>query len=147
MKVTLEMTDFIEDLLKDNNNILVAKPTSGIVFTFSNSGRGGNRNWFAMTGSQIQSCLEDILESPDEFPARYNEKTWRKLFADNLNDDVARTMAAVQTLPLFEILAKIIHFSANDGPRAFKTINLEPARLRQAIALLQSYDPMASNAS
>lgn len=135
------MSDFIEDLLKDNSNILVAKPTTGIVFTFSNSGRGGNRNWFAMTGTQLESCLEDILDSTDSFPARYHEKTWRQLFADNLNDDVARTMAAVQTLPLFEILAKIIHFSASEGPRSFKTINLEPARIRQAISLLKSYDP------
>lgn len=135
------MGDFIEDLLKDNGTILVAKPTTGIVFTFSNSGRGGNRNWFAMTGKQLETCLEDILESSDSFPRHYHEKTWRKLFADNLNDDVARTMAAVQTLPLFEILAKIIHFSAGDGPRSFKTINLEPARIRQAISLLKSYDP------
>lgn len=135
------MADFIDDMLNYNTNILVARPTSGLVFTFSNSGRGGNRNWFAMTGSQLVSCLEDIMGSNDDFPARYEEKRWRQLFADNLDDDVARTMGAVQTLPLFEILAKIIHFSANDGPRSFKTINLEPARIRQAIALLNSYEP------
>lgn len=135
------MTDFIEDMLNDNSQILVARPTSGLVFTFSNTGKGGNRSWFAMTGTQLISCLEDILGSPDDFPARYEEKKWRQLFADNLDDDVARTMGAVQTLPLFEILAKIIHFSAGDGPRSFKSINLEPARIRQAIALLQSYQP------
>jgi hypothetical protein len=135
------VTDFIEDMLNDNSQILVARPTSGLVFTFSNTGKGGNRSWFAMTGTQLISCLEDILGSPDDFPARYEEKKWRQLFADNLDDDVARTMGAVQTLPLFEILAKIIHFSAGDGPRSFKSINLEPARIRQAIALLQSYQP------
>ena len=135
------MTDFIEDMLNDNSRILVARPTSGLVFTFSNTGKGGNRSWFAMTGAQLISCLEDILGSSDDFPARYEEKKWRQLFADNLDDDVARTMGAVQTLPLFEILAKIIHFSAGDGPRSFKTINLEPARIRQAIALLKTYEP------
>lgn len=82
------MADFIQDMLSDNTNILVARPTSGLVFTFSNSGRGGNRNWFAMTGSQLVSCLEDILGSNDDFPARYEEKRWRQLFSDNLDDDV-----------------------------------------------------------
>ena len=135
------MDDFSEHLLIDNTDILVARPTSGVVFTFSNSGRGGNRNWFSMTSRQLASSLEDILASSDEFPAAYNEKTWRGLFAANLTNDVARTMGAVQTLPLFEMLAKIVHFAWNDGPRSFKTINLEPARLRHAIELLKSYSP------
>lgn len=138
------MSDFGEDLLRDNTNILVARPTSGSVFTFSNSGKGGKRNWFTMTASQLSSSLEDILANVDDFPSAYHEKTWRGLFADNLNDDVARTMGAVQTLPFFEILAKIIHYASNEGPRAFKTINLEPAKIRHAIALLNSYTPEAN---
>lgn len=133
------MSDIIDNILLDNTNILVARPMSCVVFTFSNSGKGGKRNWFAMTSKQLASCFEDILASPDSFPKRYNEKAWRKLFADNLNDDVARTMGAVQTLPLFEILAKIVHYASDDGPRLFKTINLEPMRLHRAIGLLNSY--------
>lgn len=130
------MAIFLDDILKDNIDILVTKPVKSHVFTFSNSGRGGKRNWFAMTASQLSGCLVDILESPDKFPTFYHEKEWRKLFSDNLTDDVARTMGAVQTLPLFEILAKIIHYSNTSGPRSFKTINVDSKAIRQSIAML-----------
>lgn len=130
------MSDCWDDMLDDNKNILVTKPIRAHVFTFSNSGRGGKRNWFAMTSSQISGCLEDILASDDDIPRVYEEKRWRQVFADTLTDDVARTMGAVQTLPLFEILAKVVHYTHSDGPRTFKTIELEPHRLRQTIAVL-----------
>ena len=131
-------TNFLGDILTDNTDIMVMKPNHDLTFTFSNSGRGGKRNWFTMKASQLIISLEDILENIDQFPLRYEEKTWRALFAYHLNDDVARTMGAVQTLPLFEILAKIIHYANDDGPRTFKTIDLEPAKIRNAITLLKS---------
>lgn len=134
------MASFLDDILEDNIDILVTKPMKSHVFTFSNSGRGGKRNWFAMTASQLSGCLEDILESSDEFPSRYHEKEWRQLFSDNLTDDVARTMGAVQTLPLFEILAKIIHYSNTSGPRSFKTMNVDRQAIRQSIAMLSKIE-------
>jgi hypothetical protein len=131
------MSDLTNSLLLDNCNILVARPTKDVVFTFSNSGKAGNRNWFSMTSAQLAASLEDILASEDPFPVCYNEKIWRGLFAANLTDDVARTMGAVQTLPLFEMLAKIVHFASNDGPRSYKAINLESTQIRHAIELLK----------
>ena len=131
------MSDFWDDILLDNIDILVTKPIAAKVFTFSNSGRGGKRNWFAMTADQLSGCLSDLLACSEFLPSHYEEKVWRKIFSDNLTDDVSRTMGAVQTLPLFEILAKIIHFANADGPRAYKSINLEPQALRQAIAGLE----------
>lgn len=131
------MSDFFDDLLADNNDILVTRPQNARVITFSNSGRGGRRNWFAMTTDQLVSCLEDIQVALDEFPSHYEEKLWRGLFKTHLTDDVPLTMGAVQTLPLFEILAKIIHYANGSGPRAYKTINLEPRAVSQAIALLR----------
>lgn len=133
------MTSFVDAMLEDDSTILVARPTTDIVFTFSNSGRSGVRSWFAMTGSQIRMCLDDLLAAGDIFPVHYEEKQWRKIFAEHLTDDVARTMGAVQTLPLFEIIAKIIHYSNSSGPRAFKTINLTPIAVRHAISVLSSY--------
>lgn len=130
------MSDCWDDLLLDNIDILVTKPIAAHVFTFSNSGRGGKRNWFAMTSVQLSGCLNDLLACKEELPMCYEEKTWRRIFADNLTDDVSRTMGAVQTLPLFETLAKIVHYSNNDGPRTYKSINLEAQALRQAIATL-----------
>jgi hypothetical protein len=123
-------------MLLDNKDILVTKPVMANVFTFSNSGRGGKRNWFAMTASQLSGCLSDLLACRSALPMRYEEKEWRRIFADNLTDDVSRTVGAVQTLPLFEILAKIIHYSRTEGPRTYKSINLEPQALRQAISEL-----------
>lgn len=133
----MAMSDCWDDMLLDNTNILVTKPILGHVFTFSNSGRGGKRSWFAMTAFQLSGCLYDILSCTEPLPIRYEEKEWRQIFADNLTDDVSRTMGAVQTLPLFEILAKVIHFSNTDGPRTYKSINLEQRALRQAIAELK----------
>jgi len=129
---------FLGEILTDNTDIMVMKPSHDLTFTFSNSGRGGKRNWFTMKASQLIITLEDIIENVDQFPLRYEEKKWRELFALYLNDDVARTMGAVQTLPLFEILAKIIHYANEDSPRIFKTIDLEPAKIRNAIILLKS---------
>ena len=133
------MTNFVDALLEDDSTILVAKPTTDIVFTFSNSGRSGVRNWFAMTGSQIRNCLEDLIAAGDVFPVYYEEKQWRKIFSEHLTDDVARTMGAVQTLPLFEIIAKIVHYTNSVGPRSFKTINLTPIAVRNAISVLAGY--------
>ena len=130
------MGSIFEDMLSDNDRILVTIPAAGTVITFSNSGRGGKRNWFAMTTSQLEGCLLDMFEALDEFPSVYEEKQWRELFKEHLTEDVARTMGAVQTLPLFEVLAKVIHYSNGSGPRSFKTINLEPNAVRQAIAML-----------
>ena len=131
------MSDCWDDMLNDNKDILVTKPVQANVFTFSNSGRSGRRNWFAMTSDQISGCLADLLASTENRPKNYSEKEWRQTFADNLTDDFARTMAAVQTLPLFEILAKIIHYTNTDGPRSYKVIDLEPQKLRHAIAALE----------
>ena len=130
------MRTFVDSMLEDDSTILVARPITDIVFTFSNSGRSGVRSWFAMTGSQLRVCLEDLLAAGDVLPVHYNEKQWRKIFAEHLTDDVARTMGAVQTLPLFEIIAKVVHYTNSHGPRAFKTINLEPVAVRNAISIL-----------
>lgn len=133
------MRTFVDAMLEDDSTVLVARPTTDIVFTFSNSGRSGIRRWFAMTGSQLRTCLEDLLAAGDILPVHYDEKQWRKIFAEHLTDDVSRTMGAVQTLPLFEIIAKIVHYTNSQGPRAFKTINLEPVAVRNAISVLAGY--------
>ena len=57
------MGTVFEDMLADNDRILVTVPTEAKVITFSNSGRGGKRNWFAMTTDQLRGCLEDMLEA------------------------------------------------------------------------------------
>ena len=130
------MSNFFDDLLADNNKSLVTKPVRATVITFSNSGKGGHRKWFAMTSAQLVQCLEDMLANLPDFSETYEEKEWRRLFETHLTDDVARTMGAVQTLSLFEILAKIVHYASETGPRSFKVINLDPVALRQAIDAL-----------
>jgi len=132
------MGTVFEDMLADNDRILVTVPSVARVITFSNIGRGGKRNWFAMTTDQLRGCLEDMFEGLDAFPSVYEEKLWRELFKTHLTEDVARTMGAVQTLPLFEVLAKVIHYSNGSGPRSFKTINMEPKSVRQALAVLET---------
>lgn len=129
---------FLDRLVEDNIEILALRPILATVVLFSNSGRGGKRNWFAITTGQILSCLEDIQANLDSFPTTYHEKQWRGLFCEHLCDDVARTLGATQTLPLFEIIAKTIHFANGSGTRVFKVIDLAPTSLDRAIMSLSS---------
>ncbi|WP_075657182.1 hypothetical protein [Pseudochrobactrum sp. B5] len=133
-----EEHNFLNRIVEDNIEILALRPISATVILFSNAGRGGKRNWFVITTAQILSCLEDIRSNIDSFPTTYNEKQWRGLFSEHLCDDVARTLGATQTLPMFEILAKTIHFANSSGARVYKVIDLTPDALDRAITSLSN---------
>lgn len=134
------MGHFLDAIIEDNREILASRPFEAQVLLFSNAGRGGKRNWFAITTKQILICLEDLRANIQHFPTTYNEKQWRFLFAKYLSDDVARTLGATQTLPTFEMLAKTIHFANGGGVRHYKSINLSLEALDRAIFALSNED-------
>ncbi|WP_214653855.1 hypothetical protein, partial [Vibrio anguillarum] len=55
--------------------------------------------------------MEDIKKHlPTFMPnAGYVERTWRDLFHTYLSDDVINAMSTVQTLPLFNLITKVIY--------------------------------------
>lgn len=104
----------------------------GTVVNFSNT----TGNWFAVTIQQIENTLKDILENLDAFKkagVHYEESAWRLAFRTHLNDDVAAALAATQTLPFFDLLAKIIHYSTSNTEYKFKEIELESDKLQIAL--------------
>jgi 5-methylcytosine-specific restriction enzyme B len=110
----------------------------GFVVRFSNTGRrGGERKWFAITRSQLVGALEDLLGNLPEFRriagSLYEETPWRTAFGAYLSDSVVNSMSAVQTLPLFQLMAKAIAAPEGGWPYADGQIDLDADRIRAAI--------------
>lgn len=122
----------------------VRAPSDGITVEFSNTGRRSN-GWFLLTVEQILKAFDDLIDNHDVIVAEvgseasYEEAVWRRLFEEHLSDDVAKTMGKVQTLPLFELLSKIIHFAENDAERVARTLNLDLTSLNIARTALHGW--------
>ncbi|WIV50278.1 AAA family ATPase [Marivivens sp. LCG002] len=121
----------------NDNLIKVREPYLGAAITFSNTHSRNNDAWFVLTADQIKQSLIDILPQRAKFPEHYNEGIYRALFAEHLTDDVARYMASVQTMPFFEVLSKVIHYSGRSDDRISKKIDLSEDSIRQAILELE----------
>lgn len=119
-----------------DNLIKVREPYLGAAITFSNTHRKNTDAWFVLTAEQIRQSLVDILLHREDFPEGYDEDAYRELFAKHLTDDVARYMASVQTMPFFEVLSKIIHYSGQLGNRTSKKIDLSATSIKRAISAL-----------
>lgn len=104
----------------------------GFIIRFSNTGP----KWFCISQSQLVRTLTDIADNITDFEnqagSNYDEKPWRNIFSKFLTDEVVKAQSTVQTLPLFEILAKII--SSTPGAESYqdKVIELDEQLIRQA---------------
>ena len=109
---------------------------TGDVVNFSNT----RNNWFAATIDQLTGSLKDVLGKIDSFREageKYDEALWRKAFSQHLTDEVARALAGTQTFPFFSLLAKIIHYANSDSPYEDSSIDLDPDKIRVAVAELE----------
>ena len=115
----------------------VRMPVDGTNVSFSNTGRRSD-GWFVLTLPQISQTLQDLFANNDAITAtvgntaEYEEAVWREFFGKYLSDEVARTMGKVQSLPLFELLSKIVHFASSAEIRTPKTLDLTPDALKAA---------------
>lgn len=78
---------------------------------FSNTGARGHTKYFQLSLTSLLETFQDIKNNLGSFRSnnQYHEKTWRDLFAENLTEPSANALSTVQTLPLFNLLSKIIH--------------------------------------
>lgn len=131
------MARLFDKVTNSGTKIRVKPPFFGYVINFSNT----RDNWFALTIEQLISVLSDIQNNLADYKnnagINYDESAYRTVFDRTLTDDVARALSTVQTLPLFTLLAEIIHFSTTDSAYTYKTIDLDPSRISAAIAQLQ----------
>ena len=135
--------DIFGRLDENETEIKIREPYLGAAVIFSNTHRRNTDAWFVLTSDQIARSLKDLLDNLDAFKSaydalgRYEETSWRGLFARHLTDDVARYMASVQTFPFFEVLSRAIHHTGNKGVRSPKTIELTAAGLERAIVAIR----------
>jgi len=139
----LRMADLFTNIVSETDALInVRKPQKNYVVEFSNTGRRSD-GWFELTISQLSQTLDDLITHQTSIIketgslADYDETTWRSLFDNYLSDDVARTVGRVQTLPLFELLSKIIHHADSGEMRQAKKIELGLEKLDKAKAALQ----------
>lgn len=134
-----QIDDIFGRLDGNETEIKIREPYLGAAVIFSNTHRRNTDAWFVLTSDQIARSLSDVLDNLDAFNSaydplgRYEENTWRGLFAEHLTDDVARYMASVQTFPFFEVLSRAIHHTVGNGVRTPKTIELTKEGLERAI--------------
>jgi len=109
-------------------------------FSFSNR----NGNTFAIGFNTLIQCLEDLLADNSNFSGlkSYVEKEWRDWGAAHYLDPVAKSLATVQTKPLFALLSKVIAWG---NPDCFVHDDLEQNILLSKDALTKSITLLKKN--
>ncbi len=84
---------------------------NGGYITFSNS----SDKYFTISLTSLKQMAEDILRHLTVFSkhSNYEEKKWRELSQEYYSDETIKSIAAVQTKPLFTTLKKIINWANN----------------------------------
>lgn len=113
-------------------------------FVFSNTGRRGDKKYFSITLNQLIDLFQDIIDHHDEYAANANyvEKDWRDLFSITISDHVVNALSAAQTLPLFELINKVIVVANGLEHRyKYKEMDLSPGNVETAKSYLESQLP------
>lgn len=113
-------------------------------FVFSNTGRRGDTKYFSITLGQLIEVLQDIINNHPEYFAnvRYVEKNWRDLFSSTISNQVVNALSTVQTLPLFELINKVIMVANGlENHYKYKEMDLTPQNVEIAKSYLESQLP------
>ena len=147
-----------ERIVSDKSSkIQVIPPDDGVSIVFSNT-RKRSEAWFVLTIQQVINVLDDLIKNQNEIlkqaknyekdgktenlitPKTYiiffKEDFWRHSIP--ISDKVVSTALGTQSLPIFELLSKIIHFSNSRSQRKHKFLNLELSALQLAKNTLQN---------
>jgi len=111
--------------------------SSGGYITFSNSGQRGGRKYFNISLLSIKNTLEDILDNYSFFQneTTYVEKNWRDL-SQYYSDKTMKSIATVQTKPLFTTFSKIINWANHNQTTDESLIDLKRESINNAIKKL-----------
>lgn len=92
----------------DKTKFKLTYPSSKGYLILGNSGRGSESKEFALPLISLANALEDILENISSFPSRYDEKKWRKLVSQYVNDVLVKSLVQSQTKAFFETINKLL---------------------------------------
>lgn len=120
----------LSDFLESKNLSSKFKTNLGVqggVITFSNT----NGNTFAIGLDAILTCIKDFVKYPEVFSGdqSYDEKPWRDKGSQYYTHPVPRSLATVQTKPLFTTLSKTIVWANQPNLDSVNTDNVIPLRL------------------
>ncbi|PHM28315.1 McrB family protein [Xenorhabdus innexi] len=115
------INSFVDECQQLSSKMTVCYSTVSPGFSFSNTGRRGEAKYFYISLNQIIIVIENIQNNLPEFENNnlYREKKWRDLFHRYISDEVVNALSTVQTLPLFNLINKII-YTANQLQQPFK---------------------------
>lgn len=109
---------------------------------FSNSGRRGLK-YFSISLADLISSFEDIANNLAEYAAapNYNQDTHRTLFY-SFSNPTASALGGTQTMPFFNLLAKVIHVANNLGAHfSQNTMLVSQQSISNTLDYLQSQLP------
>jgi len=121
----------------EKSTFKVSIESSGGYITFSNSGQRGGRKFFTLGLVSIKKTLQDILNNLSVFEDKnsYIEQEWRNL-SQYYTDDTIKSIATVQTKPLFTTLTKIISWANEKELEDESLIDLDKNSIEQTIQKL-----------
>jgi len=121
----------------EKSNFKVSIESSGGYITFSNSGQRGGRKFFTLSLLSIKNTLQDVLNNLSVFESNtsYIEQVWRDL-SQYYTDDTIKSIATVQTKPLFTTLTKVISWANEKELEDESLIDLDTNSIEQTIQKL-----------
>jgi hypothetical protein len=111
---------------------------------FSNTGIRGGKKYFSTSLVDLIQTLKDIRDNIGDFSTAspYVEATMRNLFSSFISSPTVNALSTVQTLPLYGVIAKVIHLSnVLDTQFNEKVIPFETDKFDVAIDYLESQLP------
>jgi hypothetical protein len=98
----------------------------GGYITFSNSGKGGDKQSFVITLATLLSSFHDFNNDINKFSVHqnYTEKPWRALAAD-FSDLAMRSIFKVQTKGAFTTISKVVGWANNLPSRDYQDERIE----------------------
>jgi 5-methylcytosine-specific restriction protein B len=141
----LRIDDFVEQCGALDGNMDFTYVNVAPSIDFSNTGRrGGVKKHFSISLIELLHTLKDIRDNISHFAsaAEYNEGEMRDLFAEYISSNTINALSTVQTLPLYSVIAKVIHVS-NGLTTKFdeKTIPIDPDMFDVAINYIETQLP------
>ncbi|QNF13873.1 hypothetical protein FT670_05185 [Aeromonas jandaei] len=137
--LNMPLSEFIEKCNDLSDKMRVEYRNGAPLFVFSNTSSGESEKSFAITHTQLISVFENIIDNQNEFSSHeeYDQNPWRTLLSEHIEDDVARALATVQTLPFFELLNKVIVISNGiEHTYKYKKMSLKLEHLQAAKSYL-----------